>query len=240
MAAAVWVWVLRHERRAPDPLLPPGALRGAVGGSSLAALVLTASTSPAMLLSAIYAQQVLQLSAARASVLFPIFNVAVTVASLLGARALVRLGARMTTATGFAGIAAGAALLALLPLSGSPVAVVLLAFTFMGAGLGVASVTSTHVGTAAASPAYRGVVSGVLTAAAQVGATIGLALLVPVAGRTTFAVGFLGAAVVAVAGAWCSRLLPGRLSPGRRGTGLAATWSSAGEAEPGSPDQVSE
>jgi MFS family permease len=210
VATLVSVWVLRHERRAADPLLPPGMLRGAVAGSSLSALALTASTTPAMMLSVLYLQQVLHLSAVRASMLFPIFNVAVTVASLLGARVLDRLGARVTTASGFMAIAVGAGLLALLSVMGSPVASVLLAFTAMGAGLGVASVTSTHVGTAAASPAYRGVVSGVLTAAAQVGTTIGLALLVPVAGRTSLAAGFAGAAVVAVVGVWCGRLLPGR------------------------------
>jgi MFS family permease len=210
VAAIVSMWVRRHERRTPDPLLPPGTLRGAVGGSSIAALALTASTSPAMMLAALYVQQVLDLSAGRASALFPIFNVAVTVASLLGARALSSLGARLATAAGFAAIAAGAGLLALLPVSASPVAVVLVAFTAMGAGLGIASVTSTHVGTAAASAAYRGVVSGVLTAAAQVGTTIGLALLLPLAGRTAYAIGFAGAAGVAVLGAWCGRLLPAR------------------------------
>jgi MFS family permease len=210
VATLVSVWVVRHERRVADPLLPPGMLQGAVAGASLSALALTASTTPAMMLSVLYLQQVLHLSAVRASMLFPIFNVAVTVASLLGARVLDRLGARVTTAYGFGAIAVGAGLLALLPVMGSSVALVLLAFTAMGAGLGVASVTSTHVGTAAASPAYRGVVSGVLTAAAQVGTTIGLALLVPVAGRTSLAVGFAGAAVVAVVGAWCGRLLPGR------------------------------
>jgi MFS family permease len=210
VAAIVSMWVRRHERRTPDPLLPPGTLRGAVGGSSIAALALTASTSPAMMLAARYVQQVLDLSAGRASALFPIFNVAVTVASLLGARALSSLGARLATAAGFAAIAAGAGLLALLPVSASPVAVVLVAFTAMGAGLGIASVTSTHVGTAAASAAYRGVVSGVLTAAAQVGTTIGLALLLPLAGRTAYAIGFAGAAGVAVLGAWCGRLLPAR------------------------------
>ena len=210
VATLITIWVLRHERRVADPLLPLGMLRGAVAGSSLSALALTASTTPAMMLSVLYLQQVLHLSVVRASMLFPIFNVAVTVASLVAARVLARLGARVTTATGFGAIVVGAGLLALLPVLGSPVAVVLLAFTAMGAGLGVASVTSTHVGTAGASPAYRGVVSGVLTAAAQVGTTIGLALLVPVAGRTSLTVGFAGAATVAVVGIWCGRLLPGR------------------------------
>ena len=210
VASLVTVWVLRHERRTADPLLPLGMLRGAVAGSSLSALALTASTTPAMMLSVLYLQQVLHLSTVRASMLFPIFNVAVTVASLLGARALDRLGARAATASGFGAVAVGAGLLVLLPVTGSPMAVVLLAFTAMGAGLGIASVTSTHVGTACASPAYRGVVSGVLTAAAQVGTTIGLALLVPIAGRTSLAAGFAGAAAVAVVGIWCGRLLPDR------------------------------
>lgn len=217
VAIVVAAWVLRHERHAPDPLLPPVKLRGAVTGSSLSALTLTASTTPAMMLSALYLQRVLDLSAVRASVVFPVFNVAVTVASLLGARALDRLGARVTTGSGFMAIAAGAGLLTLLPMAGSPVLVVLLAFTAMGAGLGVASVTSTHIGTAAADPVDRGVVSGVLTAAAQIGTTLGLALLVPIAGRTELTVGFAGSAAVAVVGAGCSRLMPRRSVSGPPG-----------------------
>jgi hypothetical protein len=47
--------------------------------------------------------------------------------------------------------------------------------------LGIASVASTQTGTDAADPAYRGVASGVLNSAAQVGTAVGVALLLPLA-----------------------------------------------------------
>ena len=81
-------------------------------------------------------------------------------------------------------------------------------FTLIGAGLGTASVASTQTGTDAADPAYRGVTSGVLNSAAQVGTAVGVALLVPLAAATAgpavmtgYRIGFLGAGAIALAGA---------------------------------------
>ena len=220
-AAVLTVGVMRRESRATDPLLPPGVLRGAVAGASLSALALTASTTSAIMLSVLYLQAVLQMSALRASLLFPLFNIAVTVTSLLGARVLSRFGARRSTAAGFAAIASGAGLLALVPVTGAAVPVILLSFVAMGAGLGVASVTSTHVGTTAADPAHRGVVSGLLTAAAQVCNTLGLSALLPLTGRAGFTPGFTAAAVVAMLGAASASLWtrPHRVPKSSGGTG---------------------
>jgi hypothetical protein len=46
--------------------------------------MLTAATTPTMYLSTLYVQQVLRLSPARASLLFPVFNLAVIAGSLAG------------------------------------------------------------------------------------------------------------------------------------------------------------
>ena len=91
------------------------------------------------------------------------------------------------------------------------------AFTLIGAGLGTASVASTQTGTDAANPAYRGVASGVLNSAAQVGTATGVALLVPLAAATAssvmtgYRIGFLGACAIALGGAISSFLLPARV-----------------------------
>jgi MFS family permease len=104
-----------------------------------------------------------------------------------------------------------------LPSAGLPAAQLLSAFVLIGAGLGIASVASTQTGTDAAEPALRGVASGVLNSAAQVGTAVGVALLVPLAtatGSTVMAgyrIGFLGAIAVALAGALSSFLIPVRL-----------------------------
>jgi len=122
-----------------------------------------------MYLATLYVQQVLGYSVARASLLFPAFNIAVIGGFACRSKVLRQLGARWAILTGFAAVATGTLLFATLPEAGAPIGRLLTGFAVMGAGLGVASVASTHAGTEAAEPADRGVVSGVLNSAAQSG-----------------------------------------------------------------------
>ena len=215
LAALAFTIFVRHESQAPDPLVPPRLLGSRpVAGANLTALAITASTSPAMYLAVLYVQQTLGLPPGRASLLFPSVNLGVIAGSLCGPRFLGRLGARRTLLAGFAGITAGSTMLVALPPEGLPVVQLLGAFAVMGAGLGIASVASTQTGTDAADPAYRGVASGVLNSAAQVGTAVGVALLLRLAtavGLDTMAgyrTGFVGAGAIAVAGAIGSLLVP--------------------------------
>jgi MFS family permease len=197
-----------HLRRAADPLLPPCLLRSRpAAGANLTALLLTATTTPAMYLSTLYVQQVLMLSPARASLLFPAFNAGVIAGSLGGPGVLRRIGARRTLLAGFAAIGAGAVLFASLPSGGMPIVRLLVAFVVLGGGLGAASVASTQVGTEAAEPEHRGVAAGVLNSSAQIGTSLGVATIVPLAG--SIRAGFLGTCVVAVAGLGAALLIPG-------------------------------
>jgi EmrB/QacA subfamily drug resistance transporter len=216
LAAVALVIFVRHEGRTADPLLPLGLLRSrAVAGANLTALAITASTTPAMYLAVLYVQDVLMVPAGRASLLFPAVNLAVIAGSLLGPRLLDRLGGRRTLLVGFTGIAIGITLLTALRAEGLPVIQLLAAFTLIGAGLGTASVASTQTGTDAAEPAYRGVASGLLNSAAQVGTAVGVALLVPIAAAAAgpavmagYRIGFLGACAIALGGALSSFLVP--------------------------------
>ena len=131
------------------------------------------------------------------------------------ARLLDRLGGQRTLLVGFTGIAIGITLLIALRAEGLPVIQLLAAFTLIGAGLGTASVASTQTGTDAADPAYRGVASGLLNSAAQVGTAVGVALWGPIvvaaAGPAVMAgyrIGFLGACAIALGGALSSFLVP--------------------------------
>ena len=218
LAAVAFVIFVRHEGRTADPLVPLGLIRSRpVAGANLTALAITGSTTPAMYLSVLYVQDVLGVPAGRASLLFPAVNLAVIAGSLTGPRLLGRMGARRTALAGFAGIAIGITMLIRLPAAGLPVAQLLSAFALIGGGLGIASVASTQTGTDAANPGYRGVASGVLNSAAQVGTATGVALLVPLADATAssvmtgYRIGFLGAFVIALGGAISSLLLPARL-----------------------------
>jgi MFS family permease len=185
------------ERRAPDPILPPAALRRpAFAAASGAAVALTAATTPPMFLTILYQQETLGRSALVTGLWCAPFNLAVIGGSLLGPRAGARWAPGAVMAAGLCGVAAGALVL----VDQSP-ATLLPAFLLMGAGLGCAAVASTASGTAALPAAEQGIASGVLTAAAQIGTALGLALLVSLAAARGYDWGFAGAAMMALAAA---------------------------------------
>jgi hypothetical protein len=171
------------ERRAADPILPPGVMRNRpFVKANVVAGALTAATTPAMLLSILYQQQELHRTATETGLMCVPFNLAVIAGSLLGGRMSI----------GLAGVAAGAGLL----LTGAFIP----AYVVMGYGLGVAATASTEQGTAALRE-RAGLASGLLNAAAQVGTVVGLATLTPLGSRA----GFIGAAAVALAAQLAAR-----------------------------------
>jgi MFS family permease len=198
LAAATLALFVRGERRSRDPMLP-GSLFGTPGvvGGNLTAVALTASTTPAMFTAILWVQDVMRLPPARSSLLFPAFNLAVIAASLVAPRGVRRLGVRWPLAFGFGLIAAGACLLVGLPRSGP---LLMGAFATMGVGLGVASVASTTSGVASVAPSLRGVASGLLNSSAQLGNALGLALAAPLVATAGHRLGYVTAALVAVAG----------------------------------------
>jgi MFS family permease len=214
----VLVGVLWHERRVVNPLLPADLLRGRpVAGANLVAMAVTASTTPAMFLAVLYLQDVLRISPGRAAWYFPALNLAVIAGSLVGPRLIGRFGPRRSASAGFGLIAAGGAILITVPSSGLPGVRLLTSFALMGIGLAIASVASTTVGTTVAAPSDRGLVSGLLNSAAQIGTALGLAVIVPLTARpgsdpgvmlSGMRWGFLGACVIAGLGLAAGRLLP--------------------------------
>jgi MFS family permease len=212
--------VLWHERRVANPLLPAGVLRGrALRGANLVACAVTASTTPAMFLAVLYVQDVLDIPPGQAAWYFPALNLAVIGGSLLGPRLIGSLGSRWSAAAGFGLIAAGGLTLTTLPSQGVPSARLLTSFAVMGVGLAIASVASTTVGTTAAAPSERGLVSGLLNSAAQIGTALGLAVIIPLTARPGsepgamlggMRWGFFGVCVIAGLGVAAGLLLPGR------------------------------
>jgi MFS family permease len=193
-----------------------------VAGANLVALTVTASTTPAMFLAVLYLQDLLQISPGQAAWYFPALNLAVIGGSLLGPRLIGWFGPRRSATAGFGVIAAGAAILTSLPSSGLPGVRLLTSFALMGVGLAIASVSSTTVGTTAAAPSQRGLVSGLLNSAAQIGTALGLAVIVPLAARPAsdpeamlsgMRWGFVGACLIAGLGLAAGRLLPVRAQP---------------------------
>lgn len=211
------------EGRVGHPLVPPGVFRNRdLLGANLAALALTAATTPPVLLCALYVQQVLEYTPAEAGLVFPPFNLAVIAGSLLGPRIVAKIGGRATMACGFVAIAAGALCLAGISTGDGYLRYLVTGFTLMGAGLGGASVASTATGTSAGGGS-QGLASGLLNSAAQIGTVLGLATLVPLSAARTGALAgrvphevalvegfrwaFLGAAGISAAGTLVSVLL---------------------------------
>ncbi len=115
--------------------------------------------------------------------------------------------ARNTLLAGFVLIAAGGALFVSMPDAGLAIGRLLGAFACMGAGLGAASMASTHSGSEAAEPAYQGVSAGVLNSSAQIGTSFGLALVAP---ATDYRTGFVIATALALVGFAGAALVPKR------------------------------
>jgi EmrB/QacA subfamily drug resistance transporter len=168
----------RWERRAADPLLPPGTLRSrrlALG--VLVSLVLTAATSPPFFLITLHLQNALGWSPTAAGLgTLPVI-LGVIAGAALAHRAIAARGAGAVMAGGLVLIAAGVALL----IGGDFVTAILPGQLVYGFGLGTGSVAATTAGTAALPHAQQGLASGLLNTAAQVGTALGLAVLVGIA-----------------------------------------------------------
>ncbi len=219
------------ESRVGHPLVPLGVFRSRVLlGANLVALVLTAATTPPMLLCTLYVQQVLGYPPAEAGLVFPPFNVAVIGGSLLGPRLVARLGPRVTMVCGLLAIGAGAVcFLGISPHGSGYLLYLIPGFVLMGAGLGGASVASTASGISAADGGLQGLASGLLNSAAQIGTVLGLAILIPLSAARSealaetvpegvalvegFRLAFFGAVVIVGCGIVISVLLVGRKKP---------------------------
>ena len=221
------------ESSVRHPLVPLGIFRSRVLlGANLVALVLTAATTPPMLLCTLYVQQVLGYPPAEAGLVFPPFNLAVIGGSLLGPRLVSRSGPRATMVYGLLAIAAGAlCFLGIGRHGGGYLYYLIPGFVLMGSGLGCASVASTASGTSSAGGGMQGLASGLLNSAAQIGTVLGLAILIPLSVARTealadtmpaqtalvegFRLAFFAAAGIAACGILVSVLLTGQMKPKR-------------------------
>jgi MFS family permease len=173
------------ERRAPDPLLPPGFLLDGRRALGLAATALTAAgTATVFVLFSLHLQDERGWSALRTSTAFVPFAVALLASGRVAGRLIGRYGAPVLTGAGLAVGAVGLVLLALLGLNDSvPYAygllpgLVLLAAGVAGSFAGAAVLATDRV------PAERtGLAGGVHNTAMETGPTVVFALVLGVGG----------------------------------------------------------
>jgi EmrB/QacA subfamily drug resistance transporter len=181
-AAVSAIGFLRWERRAADPLLPPGTLgRRPLAVGVLVSLVLTAATTPTLFFLTLHLQSVLGWSPTATGLGYLPVVLAVVAGATAAPRLIAARGTGAVMTGGLVLIAAGAAVLTGISSAGGFATTVLPGETLCGLGLGAGSVAATAAGTAALPGERQGLASGLLNTAAQVGTALGLAVLVAIA-----------------------------------------------------------
>ncbi|MFJ7077114.1 MFS transporter [Streptomyces sp. NPDC098781] len=205
VAAAAFV---RHERRAPSPLLPRDVIGSAAVRSALGTLVAaSAALSGTLFAGTFLLQDALGLDPLGSALVSLPLAASMVLAAPLSAVLLRRVGARGTTAVAMAVLALGILVLS----RASAVPVLCMAFALVGAGFGTVMPAATHVVVREAAVESAGVAGGLQQTAMNVGPVLGVAAATALMGTGGDPAPPLGVlAAVALAGAGLSRALPGR------------------------------
>ncbi|MFE7761433.1 MFS transporter [Streptomyces sp. NPDC057438] len=175
IAAASGFVLVRHERRTPDPLLPPALLGSVPVRAALGALVAaSAAMLGALFVCSFVLQDVLGMDPLRTSLVALPGGVMMVLGAPLSAVLLRRRGARTTALAGTVLLASGVLSLARLG-PGSSTVVTGGGFLLLGAGFGALMVTATAVVVRQAPPESAGVAGGLQQTAMNVGPALGVA-----------------------------------------------------------------
>ncbi|RKT19705.1 MFS transporter [Streptomyces sp. 1114.5] len=190
------------ERRATDPLLPPGFLADRHRATALVAVMATAAgTALTFVLLSLYLQQVRGWSAAATSAAFLPYAAVLLLSGRLSGPLTVRYGPGPVTAGGLAVAGAGTGLLAgLTPDSGYALGL-LPGLLLLPAGAAAAFAGAAVLATGGVAPERTGLAAGVFNTAMELGPTAGLAALMALAAtRPTIVGGYAAAFAAAAAG----------------------------------------
>lgn len=189
---------LLAESRARNPLVPLGIFRSrALAGANLGAFVVIGAYGAVFLILSLHMQQVLGLSALATGLAFlPMAVAGAAASSFMGPRLVTRFGARSVLVAAMIAMATGLGLLARVPTGSATFAGDLLpAMLLLAVGEGVAF-TAFFVGAVeGVRDEDQGVASGLINTSLQVGAALGIAVLLTVAAVRTEALVEGGAGV---------------------------------------------
>jgi EmrB/QacA subfamily drug resistance transporter len=174
------------ERRSSDPLVPLGifSVANVRMGNVLTLCMGAVITAPLFFLS-LYLQQVLGQSAVRTGLsLLPMVAV-ISIGVLLSLKLIPLVGARRLVVIGGTVAAAGLVWVGALPTHSVYVTHVLLPTLVVGAGISLTMMPAIVASTSGIDPRDAGVASGLLNMCRQLGAALGLAVLVTVAATVT-------------------------------------------------------
>ncbi|MFI2398461.1 MFS transporter [Rhodococcus sp. NPDC019647] len=214
-AVLLAAFVLIQSRRR-DPLMRLGIFAAPnLAAANIAQLLLGAAWIPMWFFLNLYLQQVLGYSAFPAgAALLPMTTLIMLGMIVIAPRAMQRFGAKPMIVTGLIVLAIGLGWMALVRPTGNFWVDVLPASLVAAAGMSLAFIPSLGTAISAARPEEGGLASGIVNVTYQVGSALGLATMTAVAASfganqignlpeltNGFSAAFLGAAVIALAGA---------------------------------------
>ncbi len=184
LAAFVWI-----ESQAQDPLMPLRVFRlRTLTGANLIGLLMSAPISSTIFILTLYMQQVLNYSALQTGLAFLPHAIAAMIAAPVASQLATRFGTK-TTLTGSMTLAAvGLLHLSRIPVQGNFVRDLLPGTVIIGFGIVMTLVSVMIAATAGISDSEQGMASGLLNTSQQIGAALGLAILVAVSTARTEAV----------------------------------------------------
>ena len=180
---AAFVWIEAHARA---PLVPLRVFRlRTLTGANLIGLLMSAAIGSTIFILTLYMQQVLNYSALQTGLAFLPHAIAAMIAAPIASHLATRFGTK-TTLTGSMTLAAvGLLHLSRIPVQGDFVRDLLPGTVIIGFGIVMALVSVTIAATAGISDSEQGMASGLLNTSQQIGAALGLAILVAVSTART-------------------------------------------------------
>ncbi|MFE3441823.1 MFS transporter [Nocardia sp. NPDC059180] len=216
LSAALLAGFVYIQSRRNEPLMRLGIFRAPnLAAANIAQLLLGAAWVPMWFFLNLYLQQVLGYSAfPSGAALLPMTTLIMLGMVVLAPRAMQRFGAKPMIVTGLLVLGVGLAIMSLVRPTGNFWVDVLPASLVAAGGMSLAFIPSLGTAISAARPEEGGLASGIVNVSYQVGSAIGLAAMTAVAAAfgadqtgdlpeltNGFSAAFLGAAVIALAGA---------------------------------------
>jgi EmrB/QacA subfamily drug resistance transporter len=187
LAVVLLVAFFIRQARAENPLLPLSLFRSRnVSGANLVQILMVAGIFGMFFLGALYLQRVLHYNPMQIGLAFLPVAVAIGAFSFrLSAQLNTRFGARAMLLVGLALTMVGLALFARAPVDASYVRDVLPSMVLLGVGGGLAFPALMTLGMSGATASDSGLISGLINTTAQVGGSLGLAVLATLATSRT-------------------------------------------------------
>ncbi len=180
---ALFIFIESHS---PAPLVPLSIFRQrTLMGANLVGALLSAAVGSMVFILTLYMQQVLGYSALQTGLAFLPHALAAMIAAPLASQLVSRLGVKLTLVLGMVGSMVGLLLLTGISVQGSFVRDLLPGTVIAGLGIVIGIVTVTITATSGVRDHDQGLASGLLNTSQQIGAAIGLAILVAVATART-------------------------------------------------------